>query len=71
MKIYATVIIGGASIHGGKGSVFGTMMGVLLVGIINQALVYLRIPTVWGETVLGVIFIAFVSYQILEHRLNK
>jgi simple sugar transport system permease protein len=71
MKIYATVIIGGASIHGGKGSVFGTMMGVLLVGIINQALVYLRIPTAWGEMVLGVIFIAFVSYQILERRLNK
>ena len=71
MRVYATVIIGGASIHGGKGSVFGTLLGVLLVGIISQALVYVRIPTVWMDAVLGVIFIAFTTYQTLERRLNK
>lgn len=71
MRVYATVIIGGASIHGGKGSVFGTLLGVLLVGLINQALVYLKIPTAWGDAVLGVIFIAFTTYQTLESQLNK
>ena len=33
LRVYATVIIGGASIHGGKGSVLGTLLGVLLGGI--------------------------------------
>ena len=42
MRVYATVIIGGASVRGGRGSVFGTLLGVLLVGLINQAMVYLR-----------------------------
>lgn len=71
LRIYATVIIGGASIHGGKGSVLGTMIGVLLVGLINQALVFMRIPTAWGDAVLGVIFIAFTTYQTIENRVNK
>jgi ribose/xylose/arabinose/galactoside ABC-type transport system permease subunit len=71
MKVYATVIIGGASVHGGKGSVLGTLLGVLLVGIINQALVYLRIPTAWWDTLLGLLFIAFTTYQTLENRINK
>jgi simple sugar transport system permease protein len=71
MRVYATVIIGGASVHGGKGSAFGTLLGVLLVGLINQALVYLRIPTVWGDAFLGVVFILFTTYQTLESRINK
>ena len=71
MRVYATVIIGGASIHGGKGSVFGTLLGVLLVGLINQAMVYLRIPTAWGDAFLGVVFIAFTGYQAIESWNNK
>jgi simple sugar transport system permease protein len=71
MKVYAMVIIGGASIYGGRGSVFGTLLGVLLVGLISQALVYLRIPTAWGDAVLGVVFIAFTTYQIIETRFKK
>jgi simple sugar transport system permease protein len=70
-KVYATIIIGGASVYGGKGSVFGTMLGVILVGLINEAMIYLRIPTAWGDAFLGIIFIAFVTYQTTESRLNK
>jgi len=71
MKVYATVIIGGASVHGGRGSVLGTLLGVLLVGIINQALVYLKIPTAWWDALLGVLFLAFTTYQTLEIRINR
>jgi len=68
MRVYATVIIGGASVNGGRGSVIGTLMGVLLVGLINQAMVYLRIPTSWGDAFLGIVFIAFIVFQTLERR---
>lgn len=71
LRVYAMVIIGGASIHGGKGSVLGTMLGVILVGLIDQSLVYLSIPTAWGDAVLGTIFIAFTTYQTLANRLRK
>ena len=71
MQVLAAVIMGGASIRGGKGSVFGTFLGVLLVGVINQALVYLKIPTAWMDAFVGVTFIAFAVYQTLEARTNK
>jgi len=71
MMVLAAVIMGGASIRGGKGSVLGTFLGVLLVGIINQALVYLKIPTAWMDAFVGVTFIAFAVYQTLETRTSK
>ena len=71
MKVYAMVIIGGASIRGGRGTVLGTILGVLLVGLINQAMVYLRIPNAWWDALLGVLFILFTTYQTLETRLNE
>jgi simple sugar transport system permease protein len=70
MQVYATVIIGGASVRGGRGSVFGTLLGVLLVGLISQALVYVKIPTAWGDAVLGVIFIGFTLYETVQSQLK-
>ena len=71
MQVLAAVIMGGASIRGGKGSVLGTFLGVLLIGLINQALVYLKIPTAWMDAFVGVTFIAFAVYQTLETRTSK
>ena len=71
MKVYAMVIIGGASIRGGRGTVLGAMLGVFLVGLINQAMVYLRIPNVWWDALLGLLFLLFTTYQTLETRLRK
>jgi simple sugar transport system permease protein len=71
MMVLAAVIMGGASIRGGKGSVFGTFLGVILLGIINQALVYLKIPTAWMDAFVGITFIAFAVYQTLETRTSK
>ena len=71
MMVLAGVIMGGASIRGGKGSVLGTFLGVILLGIINQALVYLKIPTAWMDAFVGITFIAFAVYQTLETRTSK
>ena len=70
MTIYAMVIIGGASIHGGKGSVAGTLIGVLMVWLISQAMVYVRIPTAWMDFVFGTLFIGFTMYQTLETKVK-
>jgi simple sugar transport system permease protein len=71
MMVLAAVILGGASIRGGKGTVLGTFLGVLLIGIINQALVYLAVPTAWMDAVVGITFISFAVYQTLELRTKK
>jgi simple sugar transport system permease protein len=71
MMVLAAVILGGASIRGGKGTVFGTFLGVMLLGVINQALVYLKIPTEWMDAFVGITFIAFAMYQTLESRSRR
>ncbi len=71
MQVLAAVIMGGASVRGGKGSVLGAFLGTILIGIISQALIYLKIPVAWMEAVMGITFITFAVYQTLETRTSK
>ncbi len=55
----ASVIIGGASLNGGKGTIIGTIIGVLLIGVINNGMNLLNVPPFWQSFIKGaVIFIA-------------
>jgi len=63
IEIIAAVLLGGASIKGGRGSVLGTILGVLLVGMINQALVYLGIDTQWFDFIIGAVFVLYATFQ--------
>lgn len=70
MEIIAAVILGGASIKGGRGSVVGTILGALLVGLINQALVYLGIDTQWFDFLIGSVFVLYATFQAFSFRLQ-
>ena len=61
MTIIAAVVLGGASISGGTGSVIGTFLGVLLMKLISNNLILLGIPTNWSKLTTGVLIIAGVS----------
>jgi rhamnose transport system permease protein len=61
MKVIAAVVVGGAAITGGKGSVPGTVLGVVLLGAIGPALTFLGVSAYWERAVQGaIIFIALV-----------
>jgi len=49
----AAVIIGGASLRGGSGSVWGSLIGVLLLTLVDTALSVLEISPLWGSSVIG------------------
>jgi simple sugar transport system permease protein len=68
MQVLAAVVLGGASVTGGRGSVIGVFLGTLLVGLVNQALVYLGISTQWYEAVIGAIFIVYATFQSVTNR---
>ena len=70
MEIIAGVFLGGASIHGGKGSVIGTILGTILIGVVNQALVYMDVSTQWFDAVIGIIFIAYATFQAFSQKLS-
>jgi simple sugar transport system permease protein len=61
LDVLAAVILGGAAITGGRGSVIGTFMGVLLIQLINRSMILTGIPVEWQEFVIGIILIFFIS----------
>ncbi|RKX73326.1 MAG: hypothetical protein DRP87_19120 [Spirochaetes bacterium] len=72
LDVLAAVIIGGASIKGGRGTVLGTILGVVLIEIINRGLIFLGIPAEWQRMVIGIVLIIFISIPaITEQRARK
>ena len=61
LSVIAAVVIGGARITGGHGSVIGTILGVVLVAMINSSMILLRIPTYYHGIVIGVLIILGVG----------
>lgn len=66
LDVLAAVIIGGAAITGGRGTIPGTILGVLLIQVINRALILTGIPVEWQRWVVGVILILFTSIPALR-----
>jgi rhamnose transport system permease protein len=58
LQAVAAVVVGGTAITGGRGTVWGTAVGVLLLGAITTALTYVGISPFWGKAIHGIIILA-------------
>ena len=56
--VIAAVVIGGVSINGGSGTVLGTVLGVILLGMVNVALPILDVSALWQQAIYGAVIIA-------------
>jgi len=56
--VIAATIIGGTSVNGGFGSVLGSVLGCMLLGVVNTALAVLGVPAFWQQATYGIIIIA-------------
>lgn len=65
LDVIAAVVLGGASVFGGRGSVTGTVLGVLLVQIINNSLLLMGVPTAWQRAAVGFLLAAGVGVQAI------
>ncbi|HTJ93444.1 MAG TPA: ABC transporter permease [Pararobbsia sp.] len=54
LDVIAAVILGGARITGGTGSVWGTLLGVMLVTLINQVLILIGVPSTLQKVIVGI-----------------
>jgi ribose transport system permease protein len=61
----AAVVIGGASLSGGRGSVWGTVMGCLIIGLLNNGLVLWGVSPSWQLIIKGMIILAAVGLDRL------
>jgi simple sugar transport system permease protein len=57
LDVIAAVILGGARITGGSGSVVGTLLGVLLVTLINNVLILAGVPSTWQKVIVGLFIV--------------
>ena len=68
LDIIAAVVLGGASIFGGRGSVLGTVLGVLLVQVIYNSLILAGVPSAWQRTAVGLLLVIGVGIQAVAAR---
>lgn len=68
MTVIAAVVLGGANVLGGEGSVFGTILGVMMLAVIQNGLILAWIPTYWQQIVVGAIILLAVSLDVIQNR---
>ena len=57
LKVIAAVVVGGTSINGGRGSLYGTLLGVAILGTIGPALTFLGVNAFWEKAIQGAIIL--------------
>jgi ribose transport system permease protein len=65
LRVITAVILGGASLKGGSGTVLGTFLGVFLMALITNALTLLGVDIYWQQFVVGVVLISAVVIDTL------
>lgn len=63
LDVIAAVVIGGTSLFGGVGGVFGTVMGALLIGVLRNGLVLMNVSSFVQQIVIGLILVAAVAFD--------
>lgn len=74
MFVITAVVIGGTSISGGKGTILGTVLGVILLSIIRNALIFLKLglgATYWERAIQGGFILAAVLVDQLGRRRSE
>jgi simple sugar transport system permease protein len=55
--VFAAAVIGGISLDGGKGTMFGALTGVLLLGVVQNLLTLAQVPSFWIQAIYGAIIL--------------
>lgn len=71
LKAVAAVVVGGAAITGGRGTLIGTLIGVALLGTIGTALTFLGINPFWEKAIQGAIILAALVSDVVLGKLEK
>ncbi|RIV22928.1 ABC transporter permease [Alicyclobacillaceae bacterium I2511] len=68
LNAIAAVVIGGASLFGGRGTMFGTLVGAGIISVLVTGLVIVNVQPYWQVVAIGVIIILAVWFDQLNHR---
>jgi ribose transport system permease protein len=68
LSVITAIVLGGASLNGGRGTISGTILGLLIIGVLNNGLVLLNVDTFWQQVARGTLLIIAVSFDQLRER---
>jgi ribose transport system permease protein len=68
LQAIAAVVIGGTSLAGGKGSIVGTVIGALIISVLNNGLQLMSIPQEWQNVILGCVILVAVYADMARKR---
>jgi ribose transport system permease protein len=67
LNIIAAAVIGGASLNGGSGTIFGAILGMALLSVVTSSLILLDVSVYWQDMIKGCILLAAVSIDHFLH----
>ena len=62
----ASVVLGGASVHGGRGNLGGTLLGVALLGTLGPVLLFLGVEASWERAIQGAVILAALGPELVR-----
>lgn len=68
LQAIAAVVIGGTSLAGGRGSMFGTLIGALIIAVLNNGLSIINVPQEWQSIILGAVILLAVYADMIRQR---
>lgn len=68
MEVIAAVVLGGASLTGGRGTVLGTILGVVILVLIKSSLILVGIPSDWQKVAVGLVLIVATIITAIRSR---
>jgi ribose/xylose/arabinose/galactoside ABC-type transport system permease subunit len=71
LTVIASVVIGGTSLFGGEGGIFGTVVGVLLLGVLSNGLTLLNVSSYYQQILIGLIIVFAVFFDQLVKRRRR
>lgn len=71
LNVIAAVVLGGARITGGHGTVTGTLLGVFVITMINTTLLMAGVPSYWQKVVIGCLIVVGTGLPIVIDRLAR
>jgi ribose/xylose/arabinose/galactoside ABC-type transport system permease subunit len=69
LSVIAAVVIGGGSLSGGEGTILGTLIGCLVMSVLNNGCVHAGIPNASQDVIIGVIIVAAVALDRFRRRM--
>jgi ribose/xylose/arabinose/galactoside ABC-type transport system permease subunit len=69
-EVIVAAVVGGTSLFGGQGRVLGTLLGVLIIGVLNNGLDLLRVRAYWQTVALGIVLVVAVGIDAVLQRFN-